>query len=110
MILKVYSIYDSKAEAYVRPFFAPTKGLALRSVLAALQDPNHDLSKYPADYTLFELGEWDDQTGLFTPHNTKQNLGVMLEHISNNKDSRSGSITDQLIKKEETEAGLRIEQ
>lgn len=79
MKLFAYSIYDSKAEAYLRPFYAPSKGLALRSVLAALEDPNHDLRKYPGDFTLFELGEWDDSTGLYTQHPAHINLGTMLE-------------------------------
>lgn len=87
MKMYIYSIYDSKAEAYLRPFFSPSKGLALRSVLAALEDPNHDLAKYPGDFTLFELGVWDDATGLFEPHSAKLNLGVMLEIAGRTSDS-----------------------
>lgn len=87
MKMYVYSLHDSKAGAFLRPFYAPSKGLALRAVLAALEDPNHDLAKYPGDFTLFELGEWEDTTAVYTPHEAKQSLGTMLE-LGNRTESR----------------------
>lgn len=38
------------------PFFAPTRGVAVRQFQAAVNDPNHELHKFAEDYTLFELG------------------------------------------------------
>lgn len=64
--LRGYSVFDSKAEAYLRPFFAPTRGLAIRSFADAINDKASDMAKHAADYTLFEIGEFDDSTGLLT--------------------------------------------
>ncbi len=82
MILKVYTVYDTKAEAYIQPFFSPTKGLALRSFQEALIDEKSNISKYPEDFTLFELGEFDQETAKFNLHNTPQSLGVAVEFLT----------------------------
>lgn len=82
MKLNVYTIYDSKAEAYLRPFFAPTKGLAIRSVSDAVNNPQENLHKYAADYTLFEVGIFDDSTGWMEMHKAHVNLGVLHEFLN----------------------------
>lgn len=63
----LYSIYDSKAEAYLSIFPAKTDGLASRSVEQAAQDPNTSLYQYSADFALFCLAEFDEISGLITP-------------------------------------------
>jgi len=81
MKMKVFTIYDVKAEAYLRPLFTTASGLAIRSVIAAMEDPRHDLSKYPADYTLFEIAEWDDLKGEFKMYDAKINHGCLIEFV-----------------------------
>lgn len=66
MILKVFSVYDTAAGAYLQPFFAPTLGLAIRSFGDAINNPDHQFSKYAHDYTLYLLGEFNDSDGSFT--------------------------------------------
>lgn len=63
--LKAYSVFDLKAEAFLRPFFAATRGLAVRSFSDAVNDSKHEFFVHITDYQLFELGEWDERTGLF---------------------------------------------
>lgn len=65
MLLQVFSIYDSKVEAYLQPFFAPTKGAAIRYFSDAIADPQHQFFKHCEDFTLFHLGSYDDSGGLF---------------------------------------------
>ena len=65
MIHKVYSVYDIAAAAYLQPFYAPTVGMALRSFVDAVNDPNHQFAKYSSDYTLYLLGEFNDSDGSF---------------------------------------------
>lgn len=67
MILKIFSVYDTAAAAYLQPFFAPTMGLAIRSFSDAVNDPNHQFAKYSHDYNLYLLGEFNDSDGSFTP-------------------------------------------
>lgn len=61
--MKIFSVYDDKADAYTQPFFAPTSGVAIRQFAQAANDEGHEFSKHAADYTLFEIGEFDPQTG-----------------------------------------------
>lgn len=63
MLLKVFSVYDVKAAAYGQPFFMPTSGGAIRSFGDTCLDQNSMLNKHPEDYSLHEIGEFDDVTG-----------------------------------------------
>jgi len=60
----MFSIYDSKAEAYNNPFYARNEATARRMFGAAAMDPNTDLHKFGGDFTLFMVGEFDEDTGL----------------------------------------------
>ena len=102
MTQKVFTVYDSKAEAYLRPFFTPTKGLALRSFADAANDPREPVGKYPGDYTLFELGEYDDATGIITMHESKINMGTANEHIRINPDHQLPSPNLQQLPSDQT--------
>lgn len=84
----VYSIYDSKAEAYLRPFFTTTKGLALREFVAAANETGQPLNMYPSDYTLFEMGTYDTQSGRIEMHDTHINMGLAIEHLRTNPDNQ----------------------
>lgn len=79
MILKLFALYDSKVEAYLQPFFLKSKGEAIRALTRHVNDPNHDFSKYPGDFTLFELGSWDDANAKFILHDAPQSVGVLVE-------------------------------
>jgi len=81
MIQKVFVVYDSKVDAYMSPFFMAARGQAIRSFVEIASDKTHNIGKYPADFTLFELGEYDDSSAKFTLHATPVSLGVALELI-----------------------------
>jgi hypothetical protein len=80
MKLKVFTIYDQKTEAYKQPFFMTTKGEAIRGLLEVLDNPQHAFSKYPADFTIFELGEYDDSNGKMLPLPAPISHGSLLEY------------------------------
>lgn len=80
MKTKLYSVYDSKVEAYQRPFHALTKGQAIRDITQAVNDEkDHPYHKHSQDFTLFEVGEYDDSTGLFDPYQAPVSVGNLLE-------------------------------
>lgn len=81
MINSIYSVYDAKIKAHVQPFFARSAGEAQRMLLAAARDPQTTLAQYPKDFTLFEHGEFDDGSGLITPHKVPLPLGSVEELI-----------------------------
>lgn len=63
MKLQIYSIRDLKGSMYNVPFFQPTHGTAERSFNELIRDPQSLVHKYPADYELFHVGTFDDETG-----------------------------------------------
>jgi len=81
----LFSVFDSAAKFYSEPFTALTKGQALRNFVTAVNDKNTYLYQHPADYTLFELGTFDELTGLYVPHETPISLGKAIEFVETAK-------------------------
>lgn len=79
MAMRVYGIYDSKVGAFLQPFFAKSKGDAIRSITTLVADPAHNFNKWADDFTLFELGYYSEDTGDIKPHESKQSLGCFVE-------------------------------
>lgn len=77
MVRLSFAIYDEKAEAYLQPFFLNTVGMALRAVTDIVNNPEHEFARHAADYTLFQLAEYDDCSGEFI--NCKKPLGSLIE-------------------------------
>lgn len=65
MILNVVSVKDRAADAYMRPFFVPTVGMAVRSFSDEVRRGGEDnpMAKHPDDYDLYRLGTFDEDTG-----------------------------------------------
>lgn len=76
---KIFTIYDVKAECYLPPFNFPKTAMAIRVVTANVADPEHMFCQFPADYTLFELADYDDATGKIHPYNAPLSLGSLVE-------------------------------
>lgn len=84
--LVVASVYDTKAETYFQPFFARTRAEALRSFKQAANQSGHTFNNFPADFYLFILAEWDEETAKFEPLDAPASLGSALEHIDQQVD------------------------
>lgn len=80
MKLKVFAIHDQAAEAYLQPFFMQTRGQAIRALTDTMKDESTTFNKHPQDYTLFEVGEYDDSTGSLIPHDRNVSLGNLVEY------------------------------
>jgi len=59
----IYSIKDIKTGTYGNLIVVPHLAVIQRDISTVLQDPNSNLSMYPADYELFQLGTYDEETG-----------------------------------------------
>lgn len=81
MILNLYSVFDIKAGAYIPPFYMQNDGMARRAFADSANDPNHQFCRNAEDYTLFRLGQFDDQSGRITMEDTNVNLGVAVEYL-----------------------------
>lgn len=82
MTLKVYSVFDSKAGAFLQPFFCVNRAVALRSFMTAVQDERSEFHRYAADFTLFEVGEWDQMDGKLSCFDVKENLGLASQYLN----------------------------
>lgn len=78
MIHKVFTVYDTKAQAHLQPFFSQNKATAIRAIQSAFRDPQHQFTLYPQDYILFDLGSFDDATGEFDT-SPPVSQGVLIE-------------------------------
>lgn len=78
MIHHIFTVFDSKAVAYMTPFFSISKGAAVRSFSDTLEDCNHPFAKHPEDYVLFQLGTYDDVSAIFDCY-SPVSIGVAIE-------------------------------
>lgn len=80
MILKAFSIRDAKAEAFKPPFFKTTHGEAERDFTELVRDEKTTPGKYPEDFDLYFVGEYDDTTGLMASLQEPQRVikGIQL--------------------------------
>lgn len=65
----VCAVYDRQAECFGRPVFTAAIGLAVRSFTDEVNRPSQDnpMWLHPDDYTLYQIGVYDDQEGSFDP-------------------------------------------
>ena len=84
--MKIFTIFDSKVESYSVPFFQPHVGHAIRQFTDLVNDPKTSVGKYPEDYTLFEIGEYDEVTGKITQYDANKSLGCAVEFVKKQLD------------------------
>lgn len=81
MKLKAYAVYDTKVKNYTRPLYHRNAAEAIRGFEAECNNPESQLNKFPQDFTLFEIGEWDDETAILTADIAHVSLGNALTFI-----------------------------
>lgn len=81
MKLRVFTVFDAKALAYLPPFFMGEIGAAVRAFKECANDGTHMFGKHPEDFTLFCLGVWDDATAVFEPLPAHLPCGKALEYV-----------------------------
>lgn len=85
-------MYDSAAKAYTQPFFLHNDGLAIRAFQDNVNsDQETNITKHPDQFTLFKIGEYEDQTGEIVKLDNLKSLGNGLEYknIDETHDSMS---------------------
>jgi len=60
---KMYAIFDKKMNFYGSPFFTKHQVEMMRSLSQVVKDPNSNLSKFHKDFAVYQIGEFDDNTG-----------------------------------------------
>lgn len=70
MIVKIFAVLDSKAAMFGNPFFDQQEGSAIRNFSDAVNDSSnqHNMwNKHPEDFSLFNIGEFDNCSGELIP-------------------------------------------
>lgn len=63
---RMFSIKDTKADVYNKPFYLINEKLVERVAADLLRDKSSEISRHPDDFIMFDLGSYDDNTGTFT--------------------------------------------
>lgn len=63
---KLYAIYDKKMTNYGPPMPAHNDGHAIRLMTDFMSQPNSVFVRYPADFEIWKLGEYNNLTGEIT--------------------------------------------
>ncbi len=78
---QMFAIHDSKARAYLPPFILPNKEMAIRVFKDCINNPEHQFSKNPGDYTIFQLGHYLDTSGKIEVDKTQLSLGNGVQFV-----------------------------
>jgi hypothetical protein len=76
MILKIFTVRDNVASAFLQPFFSVNSGSAIRSLTEVTNDKDHQFGKHAPDYSLWIIGSFDDTTGVVLPCEPTRLLGL----------------------------------
>lgn len=64
---KVIAVYDKKTGLYGQPFTVRHNGEAIREWDLVRKDTNTKFGKNPEDFDLFQIAEYNDETGEMAP-------------------------------------------
>jgi len=78
----ICGIRDGKAETFLPPFSVPTVGLARRLFGEAVNDKRTEIGKYPKDFTLYVIGDFDIEKGIVTSVTPFELLGSGDSYIA----------------------------
>ena len=80
-VVNVYSIFDTKARAYMQPWYATNHDVAFRNCRASMTQPQSPMAQFPVDFNLFCLGQFDELTGEFHQNGEHMNLGNFSQFV-----------------------------
>lgn len=83
-IFKMYSVRDSKSNAFNPPFYAINEETGLRSFAQLVLDPAQTVSKFPEDFDLYHVGDYDDESGKISPQETPVHVQKAISVLNRN--------------------------
>lgn len=81
--MKIFCMFDTKAGHYIQPFSETSTIAALRGFEVAVNEGKSTFARFPDDFCLMELADFDQQTGELVPHAHPQNLGTARTVLKN---------------------------
>jgi len=77
----ICSVYDQKARFFSAPFTSMTTDTATRDFVRAVTDSRGMVDKFPQDYELYCIGQFNDETGHVIPFEIPVLLTRGSDHI-----------------------------
>ena len=81
MLQQIFTVYDSKAEMFLTPFYQNTINQARRVFSDIINNHEHQFSKNPEDYTLFHIGEYEDNNATINTIDPPKSLLLGVEAV-----------------------------
>lgn len=66
-MLEVHAVYDKKMGIHLSPFFVKHVVEAIRSMSTIARDKNTSIGRFPEDYELRHVGNFNEETGEIFP-------------------------------------------
>lgn len=67
MKLICFAVFDAKAKLHLQPFFMRSVAEAVRAFGDLVNEQGHSFNLHPFDYTLVQLADYQEETGMLTP-------------------------------------------
>lgn len=80
----VCAVRDAALNAFNRPFFSPSRGIAQRSFGDEVNRSGSEMHGHPEDYELWCFGEWDDEGEFLL--NGRERIVRALDVVKGGKD------------------------
>lgn len=94
---KIFSIYDEKAQVFNTPFTCGNQAVAIRSFANICFDGTGMVAKYPEDFKLYYVGDFDAVKGTITaldvPEFVVSAMQVVNSHLSSREESDDADIS-----------------
>ena len=100
MLLKAYSVFDGTAQAFAQPFYMANDGMAIRAFAGTVNDQKdgNTIAAHPEQFTLFQIGTFDDKTGVIEKLETPRSIGLGVEFVENDRKIYRDADMDLVLK------------
>lgn len=97
---KIYSIFDEKAQVFNTPFTEHNENTAIRSFTNLCLDGTGMVSKYPEDFKLYHIGDFDVVKGIITalpvPEFVVSAMQVISSRLVSREDDEAKGLAERL--------------
>ena len=107
--LEMYSVYDSKVQAHLKPFCMRNAAEAVRAFGDLVNDPGVEFSKHPEDYSLVHIGTWDEDAGMLIPNTAPITL-VSGKQLSEQAKLQAQRLAKEFANEQLANGGENLEQ
>lgn len=80
--MKMYSVYDKKGCLFSPPFSAPHNAAAVRMFVDLSGDSQSTINKFPDDFALYYLGDFNEEIGVFDGVSIPQHMHDAVEFMT----------------------------